>query len=134
MAKTYKVTLGPNAYSFTDQSTGISICKGQVKELSQRQYNTRRVRNALQSNHLVMVIEDNDAKKYTEQDIEKLIKKVKANHKAGMEVAKAAKGYSIEEIKLIAPSFDIEVEDTDTVEDILTLIFTNLDDEAEKKA
>lgn len=132
MAKTYKVTLGPKAYSFTDQSTGITISKGQVKELSQRQYNTVRVRRALQSNHLVMVIEENDAQKYTDADIKKLVKRLKAQHKQGMEATKAAPDYSLEEAKILAKEFEIEVESNDTALDIVQAIFESLDEEAPK--
>ena len=32
----YTVTVGPRAYSFHDQSTGITVCKGEDKELSRR--------------------------------------------------------------------------------------------------
>lgn len=30
----YTVTVGPRAYSFHDQSTGITVCRGEDKELS----------------------------------------------------------------------------------------------------
>lgn len=33
MATTYIVTVGANAYSFNDQVTGISIAKGEEREL-----------------------------------------------------------------------------------------------------
>ena len=38
----YKVTVGAKAYSFHDQSTGITICRGEEKELSARQYRTKK--------------------------------------------------------------------------------------------
>ncbi len=39
----YKVTVGAKAYSFHDQSTGITICRGErKKELSARQYRTKK--------------------------------------------------------------------------------------------
>ena len=34
----YTVTVGPRAYSFHDQSTGITVCRGEDKELSRRQF------------------------------------------------------------------------------------------------
>lgn len=34
MAKTFTVTVGPRAYSFHDQSTGITISRGEAKELT----------------------------------------------------------------------------------------------------
>ena len=42
----YKVTVGAKAYSFHDQSTGITICRGEEKELSARQYRTKKIQMA----------------------------------------------------------------------------------------
>lgn len=42
MAKLFTVTVGSRAYSFHDQSTGITIARGEVKELSSRQFNSKR--------------------------------------------------------------------------------------------
>ena len=53
----YQVTTGPNAYSFYDQSTGINIIRGEVKELTGAQYRTKRIQMAINSGHLVMVQE-----------------------------------------------------------------------------
>ena len=52
----YKVTVGAKAYSFHDQSTGITICRGEEKELSARQYRTKKIQMALNSGHLRLVL------------------------------------------------------------------------------
>lgn len=53
----YKVTTGPNAYSFYDQSTGINVVRGEVKELTGSQFRTKRVQMAINTGHLVLVSE-----------------------------------------------------------------------------
>lgn len=123
MANKIKVTLGPNAYSFNDQSTGLSISRGEIKELTARQANTPRVKRALSQGHLQLVMDPKEAKKYSKEDIEKLIHKLKSQHAKGMEVAKVAKGYSLEEIKLIAEEFGYTVDKDDTATTLLTSIF-----------
>lgn len=115
-----KVTCGKNAYSFHDQSTGITICRGEVVELTNRQINSTRVRKALNSGHLAYVQEASDVKKkYSDSDIEKLIKKLKKQVGKGMEIEKIAKSYSEEEIQLMALNREIELEAEDSPQTIL---------------
>lgn len=123
MANTVKVQLGPNAFSFNDQSTGISISRGEVKELTPRQYNTMRVQKALRSGHLALVVEAKEAKKYSESDIKKLTKKLRTQFEKGMEVSKVAKGYTLEEVSLVAKDLGYDIETNDTLESLLTTIF-----------
>lgn len=74
----YKVTVGAKAYSFHDQSTGITICRGEEKELSARQYRTKKIQMALNSGHLRLVLDKKAVDKYSNDDIDKLEKKLKA--------------------------------------------------------
>lgn len=129
MANKIKVTLGQNAYSFNDQSTGLSISRGDIIELSPRQANTVRVKRAINQGHLIMVMDPQDPKKYSEDEIKKIVAKLKKQHKSGMEVSKAAKAYSLEEVKLAAESLGYTVEDSDTAESLLTSIFEEFDEE-----
>lgn len=48
-----KVTLGKKAGIFHDPSSGITIKKGEIKELSSIQVNNRKIRAALNGGHLV---------------------------------------------------------------------------------
>lgn len=125
----YVVTVGANAYSFNDQVTGISIAKGEERELTARQYKTKRIQKALVSGHLVLVPEKNQTNKYTEEDIAKLEKKLQAQFSKGMEIAKIAKAYSLEEVKLIAKKHEIEIESQDTIKDILEALFEDFEGE-----
>lgn len=133
MANKTKVQLGPNAYSFNDQSTGISISRGEIAELSPRQLNTLRVQRALRTGHLTLVVEAKEGKKYTKDALKKLIKKLHAQHEKGMEVSKVAKDYSFEEVTLIAKELGFTVETNDTLESLLQDIFEEFDSESDEK-
>lgn len=133
MSTKIKVTLGPNAYSFNDQSTGLSIASGDIKELTPRQASTVRVKRALSQGHLQLVVEASAAKKYTAEQIAKLTKKLNAQYEKGMEISKVAKGYSLEEIQLIAKELGYEVEKEDTAETLLATIFEEFAAKSEEK-
>ena len=49
-----KVKVGSKAYIFHDQSTGITIKKGEIKELTPQQYNSKRIRSAINGGHFVI--------------------------------------------------------------------------------
>lgn len=115
----YIVTVGPRAYSFHDQSTGITVCKGEDKELSRRQYRTQKIQKAIAAGHLIIVADKSDIEKYSESDIEKLDKRLSAQFKKGMTLEKLSKGYSLEELKLVANLHEIVAEKDDTVETLL---------------
>nr|DAJ07301.1 MAG TPA: hypothetical protein [Caudoviricetes sp.] len=115
----YIVTVGPRAYSFHDQSTGITVCKGEDKELSRRQYRTQKIQKAIAAGHLIIVADKSDIEKYSESDIEKLDKRLNAQFKKGMTLEKLSKGYSLEELKLVANLHEIVAEKNDTVETLL---------------
>lgn len=122
MANTIKLTIGPSAQVFHDQTTGITICKGEVAELRMSQYHSKRIQNALQGGHLVLVPEANNVPKYTEHDKEVLNKKLHTQYEKGMTIEKMAKGYTLEQAKLLAELNEVEVEDSDTIETIFKAI------------
>lgn len=124
----YQVTTGPNAYSFYDQSTGINIIRGEVKELTGAQYSTKRIQMAINSGHLVMVQEGAKVNKYDEKAIERLYKKMKKQQSNGMEISKIAKAYSLEEAKLVAKSKGVEYDEKDTVQSILEVLLSDTEE------
>lgn len=124
----YQVTTGPNAYSFYDQSTGINIIRGEVKELTGAQYRTKRIQMAINSGHLVMVQEGAKVNKYDEKAIDKLYKKMKKQQSNGMEISKIAKAYSLEEAKLVAKSKGVEYDEKDTVQSILEVLLSDTEE------
>lgn len=124
----YQVTTGPNAYSFYDQSTGINIIRGEVKELTGAQYRTKRIQMALNSGHLVMVQEGAKVNKYDEKAIDRLYKKMKKQQSNGMEISKISKAYSLEEAKLVAKSKGVEYDEKDTVQSILEVLLSDTEE------
>lgn len=124
----YQVTTGPNAYSFYDQSTGINIIRGEVKELTGAQYRTKRIQMAINSGHLMLVQDGAKIDKYDEKAIDKLYKKMKKQQSNGMEISKIAKAYSLEEAKLVAKSKGVEYDEKDTVQSILEVLLSDTEE------
>ena len=123
-----KVKVGLKAYIFHDQSTGITIKKGEIKELTPQQYNSKRIRSAINGGHLVITNEyicspyrgntneniEKEIKKDVKVDNKKAIEKFKEMVESGMTSEKIAKAFNLETLKTMAASFDIEVTDEDT--------------------
>lgn len=114
MSEKIKVTVGAKAYSFHDQSTGITIARGEERELTLRQFGSKKIQMALNSGHLRMIADKNKVEKYSANDLDKLEKKLTAQFEKGMEVAKIAKAYTLEELTLMAARHEIVAEKNDT--------------------
>lgn len=114
MSEKIRVTVGAKAYSFHDQSTGITIARGEERELTLRQFGSKKIQMALNSGHLRMIADKNKVEKYSANDLDKLEKKLTAQFEKGMEVAKIAKAYTLEELTLIAARHEIVAEKNDT--------------------
>jgi hypothetical protein len=114
MSEKIKVTVGAKAYSFHDQLTGITIARGEERELTLRQFGSKKIQMALNSGHLRMIADKNKIEKYSSNDLDKLEKKLTAQFEKGMEVAKIAKAYTLEELTLIAARHEIVAENNDT--------------------
>ena len=114
MSEKIKVTVGAKAYSFHDQSTGITIARGEERELTLRQLGSKKIQMALNTGHLRMIADKNKVEKYSASDLDKLEKKLTAQFEKGMEVAKIAKAYTLEELTLIAARHEIVAEKNDT--------------------
>lgn len=122
MAKTYKVTLGAQAYSFNDQNTGFSISKGEVKELTARQYSSKKIRNAINNGYLNLVTFSEDSNPYSDDVVAKLKKKLEAQVARGITMEKLVKSYSMQDLTHLAKEYELELEKDDTPVDILTAI------------
>ena len=61
----YTVTVGPRAYSFQDQSTGITVCRREDKELSRRQFRAPKIQKAIASGHLIIIADKSEIEKYS---------------------------------------------------------------------
>ena len=119
---TYTVTVGMNAQSFHDASTGITVCKGEKVTLRSNQYTSPRIRQALASGHLTLCNEVTQVKVDSTEEIQKLDKKVTTQYKKGMAIEKVATGVTLAQAKQLASLHEVTVEDNDTVVDILNAI------------
>ena len=120
---TYTVTVGHNAQSFHDASTGITVCKGEKVTLRNNQYSSPRIRQALATGHLILCQDNAPAQVTSKEDINKLDNKVANQFKKGMAIEKIATGVTLEQAKQLAVLHEVTVEDNDTVVDILGAIF-----------
>lgn len=122
-----KIALGNKAYSFHDQALDITICRGEVIELTDRQLQSKHIRQALNGGH-IRYVNDEEIQKYTEEDVEKLDNKLLKALKNGTNPNKVAKNFSLEEAKLLATKHEIEIESSDTSETIIVAIAETLED------
>lgn len=122
-----KIALGNKAYSFHDQALDITICRGEVIELTDRQLQSKHIRQALNGGHL-RYVNDDEVKKYNEDDVEQLDNRLIVALKKGTNPNKIAKNFSLEEAKLLASKHEIEVEDSDTPETIIVAIAETIDE------
>lgn len=129
MDNKYIVTTGPKAYSFHDQSTGITVIRGQQKNLTARQYRSRKIQNALSSGHLVFVTTETVLNQYSEADIKRMTNRLKSQIEKGTDITKIIKSYNLEQMKIIAKQFGFEPEDTDTVESLVKAVMDDFNKE-----
>lgn len=116
------VSLGDNAYSFYDPSTGIQVVRGEVVELSLRQLAAPKIRKALINGHLQYVADKNEV--FNEVDPDTLKAKFDKLVEAGMDAGKIAKAFTMEEAKTLAEDNNITVEEGDTVLSIVEALMS----------
>jgi hypothetical protein len=123
------ITLGPKANGFFDQTTGITIARGEKVELNDRQLRSRRIAMALNSGHLIFAQPDQEVKKEKETDLHKLDKKLKAQYEKGVTLDKMSKDITMDQAKALAETHEIEVAEGDTVKDIIEAIIEDFKEE-----
>ena len=123
------ITLGPKANGFFDQTTGITIARGEKVEINDRQLRSRRIAMALNSGHLVFAQPDQEVKKEKETDLQKLDKKLKAQYEKGVTMDKMSKDIIMDQAKALAETHEIEVAEGDTVKDIIEAIIEDFKEE-----
>lgn len=125
------VKVGENANIFHDPSTGITVCKGEVVELNERQLLTKRVRTALSSGHLIYG-EKSVNKKEKEIDnqleLRLLSEKLYAMYKSGKDSKKASEAFTLEQLKMLAEESEITVEESDTKASIAQALYEDIEE------
>lgn len=123
------ITLGPKANGFFDQTTGITIARGEKVEINDRQMRSRRIAMALNSGHLIFAQPDQEVKKEKETDLQKLDKKLKAQYEKGVTLDKMTKDITMDQAKALADAHEIEVAEGDTVKDIIEAVVEDFKEE-----
>jgi predicted RNA-binding protein with TRAM domain len=123
------IALGPKANGFFDQTTGLTIARGEKVEVNDRQLRSRRIAMALNAGHLVFVQPDQKVDKEREVDINKIDKKLKAQYEKGVTIDKMIKDINMDQAKALADIHEIEVADGDTVKDIIEAVIEDFKEE-----
>lgn len=116
------VTVGKRASIFHDPVSGITVCKGDIVEVSNRHLMSKRLKNAINAGHIVYVDKVEEVEGNPKVDTEALLKKLYALADKNTETSKIASKFTLEDLKEMAKSLDIEPEDTDTKEDLVKAI------------
>lgn len=118
------ITVGKKANIFHDPVSGITVCKGEVVEVSNRHLMSKRVKGAINAGHLIYVDKAAEEAKADEGvNTEALLQKFNSlSAKHDSDSAKIAKNFTLDELKELAKSLDIEPEDNDTKEDLVKAI------------
>lgn len=123
------ISLGPKANGFFDQTTGLTIARGEKVEVNDRQLRSRRIAMALNQGHLIYVQPDQKVEKEKETDIQKIDKKLKAQYEKGVTLDKMIKDISMDQAKALADIHEIEVAEGDTVKDIIEAVVEDFKEE-----
>lgn len=118
------ITVGKRANIFHDPVSGITVCKGDIVEVSNRHLMSKRVKGAINAGHLIYVDKAAEEAKADEGvNTEALLQKFNSlSAKHDSDSAKIAKNFTLDELKELAKSLDIEPEDNDTKEDLVKAI------------
>lgn len=118
------ITVGKRANIFHDPVSGITVCKGDIVEVSNRHLMSKRVKGAINAGHLIYVDKAaEEAKSEGGVNTEALLQKFNSlSAKHDSDSAKIAKNFTLDELKELAKSLDIEPEDNDTKEDLVKAI------------
>lgn len=134
MANKY-VKVGAKANIFHDQSTGITVCKGEIVELNQAQLVSKRVRAALAAGHLEYANPELEKDLLKEEKAEKLPELSKRFHdmyKSGKDSKKASEAFTLAELKQLAEASEIEIDDNDTKATIAQALYEDIEESEEK--
>lgn len=132
-----KVKLGSKANIFHDLSTGITIRKGQVKELNAYQLNSKRIKSALNSGHLIYT--NDEADKINKEDervatLKAYSSKLEDLYIKGVDASKASNAFTLDQLKMVAlEEYGIEAEKEDTKITLVEAIFEEIKSKKEEK-
>lgn len=110
MAKQY-ISLGKKAGIFYDPSVNLLVKKGQVVEVEESKLRSPKVKNALNGGHLIIV--QGEAQK-PQLSLDDLQSKFVDLLDAGTNPKKISSSFTLDQLKQLAESYNLEVEESDT--------------------
>lgn len=110
MAKQY-ISLGKKAGIFYDPSVNLLVKKGQVVEVEESKLSSPKVKNALNGGHLIIV--QGEAQK-SQLSLDDLQSKFVDLLDAGTNPKKISSSFTLDQLKQLAESYNLEVEESDT--------------------
>lgn len=110
MAKQY-ISLGNKAGIFYDPSVNLLVKKGQVVEVEESKLRSPKVKNALNGGHLILV--HGEAQK-PQLSLDDLQSKFVDLLDAGTNPKKISSSFTLDQLKQLAESYNLEVEESDT--------------------
>lgn len=110
MAKQY-ISLGKKAGIFYDPSVNLLVKKGQVVEVEESKLSSPKVKNALNGGHLTIVQGESQKPLLSLDDLQS---KFVDLLDAGTNPKKISSSFTLDQLKQLAESYNLEVEESDT--------------------
>lgn len=110
MAKQY-ISLGKKAGIFYDPSVNLLVKKGQVVEVEESKLSFPKVKNALNGGHLIIVQGETQKPQLSLDDLQS---KFMDLLDAGTNPKKISSSFTLDQLKQLAESYNLEVEESDT--------------------
>lgn len=110
MAKQY-ISLGKKAGIFYDPSVNLLVKKGQVVEVEESKLHSPKVKNALNGGHLIIVQGESQKPQLSLDDLQS---KFVDLLDAGTNPKKISSSFTLDQLKQLAESYNLEVEESDT--------------------
>lgn len=110
MAKQY-ISLGKKAGIFYDPSVNLLVKKGQVVEVEESKLHSPKVKNALNGGHLTIVQGETQKPQLSLDDLQS---KFVDLLDAGTNPKKISSSFTLDQLKQLAESYNLEVEESDT--------------------
>jgi len=110
MAKQY-ISLGKKAGIFYDPSVNLLVKKGQVVEVEESKLRSPKVKNALNGGHLIIVQGEVQKPQLSLDDLQS---KFGDLLDAGTNPKKISSSFTLDQLKQLAESYNLEVEESDT--------------------
>ena len=129
MAKQY-ISLGKKAGIFYDPSVNLLVKKGQVVEVEESKLSSPKVKNALNGGHLTIVQGETQKPQLSLDDLQS---KFVDLLDAGTNPKKISSSFTLDQLKQLAESYNLEVEESDTKLSLVEAILEEMGSDVESE-